>query len=173
MWKKFQIQNCWCHLTIPTGNQPIWNYLTFQKRRSLEKYTLLKRSSSQVHNFHTVVTEVITFSWGIGDGDVSYNPRRSLPSALSVSEKIAYHLFNIGYSCQKNSSNSVKLLKKSKWHLQHTGQSNLWIFWQSFVLFAIIKFRKLYNKFGFQSYWRDCWGYRRICTLLNLRCWYR
>ena len=49
-----------------------------------------------------------------GFGDFTYNPRRNILGALSVRDKIAYHLFNIGYTRQKN-KDDVKLLKKLKW----------------------------------------------------------
>ena len=46
--------------------------------------------------------------------DLTYNPRRNILGALSVRDKIAYHLFNIGHTRQKN-KDDVKLLKKLKW----------------------------------------------------------
>ena len=48
-------------------------------------------------------------------GGVAYNSRRNLLAAVSLQGKIAYHLWKIGYSGQKNKSD-VTLLKKEKWH---------------------------------------------------------
>lgn len=50
-----------------------------------------------------------------GYGDVSYNSRRNILGAISLDKKVAYHLWIIEYSQQKNNYN-IKLLQKAKWH---------------------------------------------------------
>lgn len=49
---------------------------------------------------------------------MTYNSKREILGAISTSEEIAYHLWKIEYSRQ-NSNDSVKLLKKGKWHSQY------------------------------------------------------
>ena len=36
------------------------------------------------------------------DGDVTYNSRRNILGAISVGQRISYHLFDAGYSAMKN-----------------------------------------------------------------------
>ncbi len=59
----------------------------------------------------------------VGDGDVAYNSRRRILSAIPVAGKIAYHLFNVDANASKT-SNIVKLNRKSKWHSQHGTQKS-------------------------------------------------
>lgn len=70
---------------------------------------------------------MVIFWLDTGRGDVSYNSRRNFLCALPLGRKIAYHLYNIGYSAQ-NSNYSVKLLRKSKWHAQYSTQKGNWNF---------------------------------------------
>lgn len=67
-----------------------------------------------------IITSIINFLQDSSSGDVSYNSRRGILSAIPVAGKVAYHIFNIEYSRQKKTNYNVKLLKKAKWHLQHT-----------------------------------------------------
>lgn len=46
---------------------------------------------------------------------MTYNPRRSILGAMSLSGKIAYHLFNIGTNASKTDDTVAKLWRKSKW----------------------------------------------------------
>ena len=48
---------------------------------------------------------------------MTYNTRRNLLGAISVPTKVAYHLYGVDYSGKK-SNESVKLLKKARWHSQ-------------------------------------------------------
>ena len=59
----------------------------------------------------------------IGDGDMTYNPRRNILAAIPLREKIAYHLFDLGYSVRKNNF-SIKLLKKAKWNSDWESEWN-------------------------------------------------
>ena len=54
----------------------------------------------------------------VGYGDLAYNAKRNLLGAISVSEKIAYHLFTVDTN-SVNIKESVKLIRKSKWHSQY------------------------------------------------------
>lgn len=51
-----------------------------------------------------------------GNGDVTYNPRRSMLGAISVGGKIAYHLFKIDSNPSKVDNTAAKLCRKSKWY---------------------------------------------------------
>ena len=53
---------------------------------------------------------------GTGYGDVAYNPRRSVLSAIPVGREITYHFYNFTTS---KADNVVKLIRKSRWHSQH------------------------------------------------------
>ena len=48
-----------------------------------------------------------------GFGDLTYNIKRNLLGAISLSGKIAYHLFTVDTNC-RNIKESVKLIRKSK-----------------------------------------------------------
>ena len=43
--------------------------------------------------------------------------------AISVNEKIAYHLFSVDTNCS-NIKESVNLIRKSKWHSQYTNMES-------------------------------------------------
>ena len=51
-------------------------------------------------------------------GDLTYNTKRNLLGAISVTGKIAYHLFTVNTNCS-NLKDSAKLIRKSKWHPQY------------------------------------------------------
>ena len=53
-----------------------------------------------------------------GWGDLTYNKKRNLLGAISVSGKIAYHLFTVDAN-YINIKECVKLIRKSKWHSQY------------------------------------------------------
>ena len=57
----------------------------------------------------------------MGEGDLTYNPKRNLLGAISLSRKLAYHLFTVDtdYISIKE---PIQLVRKSKWHLQHSNE---------------------------------------------------
>ena len=55
----------------------------------------------------------------VGEGDMTYNQRRGSLGAISLSEKIAYHLWNIECIGGKSES-EIKLITKAKWHPQYS-----------------------------------------------------
>ena len=57
-----------------------------------------------------------------GYGDVTYNTRRCFLGAISVSGKIAYHLYNVTTG---KTGNIVKLIRKSKWHSQYDNEGGI------------------------------------------------
>lgn len=57
----------------------------------------------------------ISFKKAVGEGDMTYNPRRNILGALTVKRKIAYHLYHISLNPSKVSE-AVKLCRKSQWH---------------------------------------------------------
>ncbi len=57
----------------------------------------------------------------VGFGDVTYNSKRSILSAIPVTGRIAYHLFTIDTSAS-NAGVIVKLSRKSKWHSQYSTE---------------------------------------------------
>ncbi len=59
----------------------------------------------------------------VGHGDVAYNSRRSILGAISVEQKVAYHLFNVDAKAS-NGDSIVKLNRKSKWHSQYSTQKS-------------------------------------------------
>ncbi len=50
----------------------------------------------------------------VGFGDMTYNSRRSILSAIPVAGRIAYHLFNLD-TYASNTKEIVKLNRKTKW----------------------------------------------------------
>lgn len=69
---------------------------------------------------------IILFSLAVYLGDLATNTRRNLIGAISVPEKIAYHLLNVGYSQQKGRWD-VKLLRKSIYAQNGCPQSKQWV----------------------------------------------
>ena len=74
--------------------------------------SLLNLFNNDIKNNHFL------FIIDTGFGDLTYNSKRNLLGAISVSGKIAYHLFFVDTNCL-NIKKSVKLIRKSKWHLQY------------------------------------------------------
>ena len=71
---------------------------------------------SSIVKVHHIIFIIVT-----GEGDVTYNPRRSILGAIPVGGKISYHLYNIATS---KAGNIVKLIQKSRWHSHYnTGHS--------------------------------------------------
>ena len=54
----------------------------------------------------------------MGFGDVTYNPRRSILGAVSITAETAYHLWTVDANASK-SEDIIKLNRKSKWHSEH------------------------------------------------------
>ena len=61
---------------------------------------------------------IIIISLATGEGDLTYNSRRSLFGAISVTGRIAYHLYKITTS---KAGNNVQLIRKSRWHSQQSS----------------------------------------------------
>ena len=57
----------------------------------------------------------------VGYGDFTYNTKRNLLGAISLGGKIAYHLFSVDPN-PVNPKESIKLIRKSKWHLQYSDK---------------------------------------------------
>ena len=53
-----------------------------------------------------------------GFGDLTYNTKRNLLGAISISNEIAYHLFSVDIN-GLNIKGSIKLIRKSRWHSQY------------------------------------------------------
>ena len=51
----------------------------------------------------------------IGNGDVTYNPRRGILAAMSISKRTAYHLFKVN-ECPSKSDGIARLWRKATWN---------------------------------------------------------
>lgn len=99
--------------------QLIWQYLTSPKE-SRDKFTPWKKSMEVP--LTKIINQFLTISHiDTGIGDLTYNPKRNLLGGLTNGEKIAYHLYSIGYPGQKSSIEAI-LLRKSKWNSQYSNQ---------------------------------------------------
>ena len=95
------------------------SYLT---SANMEIFDISKKTPKKIYSFEETFGRNIDLILNlqsfhildVGDGDITYNSRRNILAAIPLTEKIAYHLFDVGYSARKNSP-SVKLLKKAKW----------------------------------------------------------
>lgn len=56
---------------------------------------------------------------------MTYNTRRNFLGAIPIGERIAYHIFDTGYSRSKSGC-SVKLLRKTKWNSDTTSFGSNW-----------------------------------------------
>lgn len=103
-----------------------------------------------------------------GYGDVSYNSRRNILGAISLDKKVAYHLWVIEYSQQKNNYN-IKLLQKAKWHQFYSTEIGILLIF--LILSAYLPFlsRKLCHGVRIQSDWRNCSHYRPLWCMLDIR----
>ena len=54
---------------------------------------------------------------------MTYNTKQNLLGAICISEEIAYHLFSVDVHCS-DTKNSVKLIRKSRWHSQHSKEKS-------------------------------------------------
>ena len=54
-----------------------------------------------------------------GWGDITYNPRRNMLAAISVANKISYHLFKIDTNAARPGE-IARLYRKAKWHSQYS-----------------------------------------------------
>ena len=71
-------------------------------------------------------------------GDLTYNTRRNVLGAIPLTGKIAYHLWIIEYSGQR-SNYDIKLLRKSRWPVQHKVDTGIYnyscsIYWSHIYL---------------------------------------
>ena len=86
----------------------------------------------EVYSFKETYTGVwidvfllMSFSLGNGRGVLAYNAKRNFIGALSVREKIAYHLFDLENN-ESQAYGNIKLLRKSEWPAHYvTEQSEL------------------------------------------------
>lgn len=101
---------------LETANMEIFD---ISQKRAKKIFAFEEVHGSKL-NFNELLSLMIikSSSLVVGYGDLAYNSRRNLLASLPLQGKIAYHLHEIGYS-GKNFSNSVNLLRKSKWHFQH------------------------------------------------------
>lgn len=75
-----------------------------------------------------------------GSGGLAYNTRRGVLGAIPLNEKIAYHLYNIRYSGV--SGYRVQLIKKEKWHKEHsTYRCNRYRHFLTTNFFIILHFK--------------------------------
>ena len=83
-------------------------------------------SDVQLFFIHNVILKflfvciLLLFPLVTGEGDVTYNPRRSLLGAICVGNKIVYHLFMIDGRFSKVEE-AVMLYRKSKWLPQYSS----------------------------------------------------
>ena len=56
----------------------------------------------------------------MGNGDVTYNSRRSILATISLEGAIAYNFFKIDSHAPK-SSDIVKFCRKTKWHSENSN----------------------------------------------------
>ena len=61
-----------------------------------------------------------------GWGDLTYNTKRNLLGAISLSGRISYHLFFVDTTCL-NIKESIKLLRKSKWDPKYANMKGKFI----------------------------------------------
>ena len=128
------LEHSWTHVKeIPNTKLLVslhhrWNELAgmaifdiSKKQKAKEIFAFPEVRGSKI-DFLLVYNYIIGFL-GTGDGDVSYNSRRGILSAIPVRGSIACHIFNIGYSGQKNNNYEIKLLKKAKWNSRNNIRS--------------------------------------------------
>ena len=78
---------------------------------------------SIIYLFYLYLLNNYIFSLGTGEGDITYNSRRGILGAVPLKEKISYHLFNVDSHASKT-KDIVKLIRKSKWHSQHSNHQS-------------------------------------------------
>ena len=128
------------------GTKLLISLLHSKANANIEVFNLAKKGRTEkIYSFDEVVgckfalqiiqTDIFTFNLLIFDienndfpltivtgfGDLTYNTKRNLLGAISLSGKIAHHLFSVDTDCV-NTKESVKLLRKSKWHSQYTNE---------------------------------------------------
>ena len=103
-----------------------WRYLTFRRKGKQRKFILLKKFKDVLIcyfyfyilifiNYISLI--LINFLSVTGNGDATYNPRRSVLGALCEGLKIAYNLFKIDVY----SSEVAKLCRKAKWNCNESS----------------------------------------------------
>ena len=74
----------------------------------------------------------------MGYGDLTYNTKRSLLGAISLSGKTAYHLFTVDTNCL-SIKDCIKLTRKSKWHSQFGKKKGKFNIFLIYVLNSFLK----------------------------------
>ena len=90
-----------------------------KKDQIKEIYSLGEVSGRRIIIFYLPLFNNYIFSLATGHGDITYNSRRGIIGAVPLYGKISYHLFNVGSNASKT-KDIVKLIRKSKWHSQHS-----------------------------------------------------
>lgn len=115
-----EIQDTKLLVSLPHNTDKSANMAVFdisQQGKVNEIYSLGEVKGSILNFFLSII---IFSSLGTGCGDVTYNPRRGILGAIPVSEKIAYHLFNVDVNASKT-EDVIKLYRKSNWHSQYSN----------------------------------------------------
>ena len=90
-----------------------------KKDQIKELYSLGEVSGERIIIFFLSSFEQLYFSLETGPGDITYNSRRGILGAVPLYGKISYHLSNVNSNASKP-KDIVKLIRKSKWHSQHS-----------------------------------------------------
>ena len=128
---KFKIDYGWSHVKeIPNTNFLVSLHHSSTKRANLEIFDLSRAKAERIYSFEEVLGGnklLPTYNWNAkllndninalvtGDGDLTYNVRRSMLGAIPLAGKTTYHLFKIETGSLR-SENIVTLYRKSKWY---------------------------------------------------------
>ena len=102
-----------CHCYDKSANLEVFD--VSRKGKAMKIYSFEQVSGSRII---MKIYLIIIISLATGDGDLTYNSRRSLLGAISVTGRIAYHLYKITTS---KAGNNVQLIRKSRWHSQQSS----------------------------------------------------
>ena len=86
-----------------------------------EIYSLGEVSGGSIINFFTLNNYIFSLETGVGD--ITYNSRRGILGAIPLEKNFSYHLFNVGSHASKT-KDIVQLIRKSKWHPQHSNRQS-------------------------------------------------
>lgn len=116
---------------IPNTKLLVSLYHHRSRSTNLEIFDISKKEQAvKIYSLEEVVGSNIPFNDSMnciiavvtGYGDVTTNMRRSILGAISLQDKIAYHLLTIDAASFKNDE-IVKLSRKSQWHPQYSNGS--------------------------------------------------
>ena len=93
-----------------------------KKSQIKEIYSLGEVSGERIIIFLPSCLNNYIFSLGTGY-DITYNSRRGILGAITLGREISYHLFNVDSNASKT-KDIVKLIRKSKWHSQHSNHQS-------------------------------------------------